>query len=114
MFKAKRNSLPSFGVRLGALLVLAASASIGLPLFGETAANIWYVDDDNYGKAEMDGKSPETAFGSIQEAIDAETTSSGDTIKVLPGTYNQGSVEEKKDDDTVLTRSRVYINKKVK
>jgi len=113
MFKAKRNSLPSFGVRLGALLVLAASASIGLPLFGETAANIWYVDDDNYEKAEMDGKSPETAFGTIQEAIDAETTSSGDTIKVLPGTYNQGSVEEKKDDDTVLTRSRVYINKKV-
>ncbi|MBR6586229.1 MAG: hypothetical protein IKK82_02300, partial [Kiritimatiellae bacterium] len=113
MFKAKRNSRQSFYTRLGTLSFIAVSALTGLPLFGETAANIWYVDDDNYGKAGMDGATPETAFGTIQEAIDAETTSSGDTIKVLPGTYNQGSVEEKKDDDTVLTRSRVYINKKV-
>ena len=107
MFKAKRNSRQSFYTRLGTLSFIAVSALTGLPLFGETAAAIWYVDDDNYGKAGMDGATPETAFGTIQEAIDAETTSSGDTIKVLPGTYNQGSVEEKKNDDTVLTRSRV-------
>ena len=113
MFKAKRNSLPSFGVRLGALLVLAASASIGLPLFGETAANIWYVDDDNYGKAEMNGKSLETAFGTIQEAIDAETTLSGDTIKVLPGTYNQNFYEETDKNGTAITRNRVYIYKQL-
>ncbi|MBP3406839.1 MAG: hypothetical protein J6N18_12110, partial [Kiritimatiellae bacterium] len=82
-------------------------------MFGETAANIWYVDDDNYGKAEMDGKSPETAFGTIQEAIDAETTLSGDTIKVLPGTYNQNFYEETDTNGTAITRNRVYIYKKL-
>ena len=87
MFEAKRNSRQSFYTRLGTLSVIAVSALTGLPLLGGTTADIWYVDDDNYGKAEMDGKSPETAFGTIQEAIDAETTLSGDTIKVLPGTY---------------------------
>ena len=46
-------------------------ASVLMLVCTAKAANTWYVDDDNYGKAGMDGATPETAFGTIQEAIDA-------------------------------------------
>jgi len=65
------------------------------------AAKTWYVDDDNYNDAYVDdsaayiaagydGTTPEKAFGTIQAAIDASTTKSGDTILVYPGTYDKG------------------------
>lgn len=56
-----------------------------------SAANTWYVDDDNYGKSGMDGKSVATAYGTIQDAIDAADTKAGDTILVEPGVYSNGT-----------------------
>ena len=64
------------------------------------AAKTWYVDDDNYNEnyttaaeyitAGYDGSTPEKAFGTIQMAIDATTTKSGDTILVCEGIYDKG------------------------
>ena len=65
-------------------LVVAVTATVCL------SANTWYVDDDNYGKEGLDGKSKETAYGTIQQAIDAASTKANDTILVYPGEYNQG------------------------
>ena len=75
-----------------------------LTMFAATAAafaaNTWYVDDDNYNEsyataadyiaAGFDGTTTNKAFGTIQMAIDATTTKSGDTILVCPGTYDKG------------------------
>ncbi len=83
---------------------MKATAAVGcavLAAFAATAANTWYVDDDNYNAtwvddsasyiaAGYDGTTPEKAFGTIQAAIDASTTKSGDTILVCPGTYDKG------------------------
>ncbi len=55
--------------------------------FVASAANTWYVDDDNYN-ASGDGNSAAAAFGTIQEAVNAAST--GDTVKVLPGMYDKG------------------------
>lgn len=70
---------------------LIALASASLAAFCATAAvNVWYVDDDNYGKEGLDGTSKEKAYGTIQDAIDAATTIKGDVIKVYPGIYDKG------------------------
>ena len=57
---------------------------VGLVGLAACAANTWYVDDDNYGQEGLDGSS-EKPYGTIQQAIDADTTQTGDTIKVRPG-----------------------------
>ena len=49
----------------------------------------------------------------IQAAIDNPDCKDGDTIKVLPGIYDQGCHEESDKNGNVLTRSRVYIDKRV-
>ena len=59
-----------------------------------------YVDDDNYNEsyadsaayiaAGYDGTTPEKAFGTIQDAIEASTTVANDTILVCPGIYDKG------------------------
>ena len=80
----------------------------GLALAGMTlaAANTWYVDDAKYG-ASGTGKSLQTAFGTIQEAVTA--ASAGDTVLVAPGTYSRGSSKASGDS----TSSRVVINKNI-
>ena len=50
-------------------------------------ATLW-VDDDNYGKAGLDGSTEEKAFGTIQDAVAA--ASANTLIKVKPGTYDRG------------------------
>ena len=76
----------------------------GLALAGMTlaAANTWYVDDAKYG-ASGTGKSLQTAFGTIQEAVTA--ASAGDTVLVAPGTYSRGSSKASGD-------SKITISKK--
>ena len=79
------------------LMTLTAVACIAART--ASAANTWYVDDDNYNEsyanaaaytaAGYDGKSMAKAFGTIQVAIDK--ASSGDTIYVAPGEYSNGS-----------------------
>ena len=51
-------------------------------------AKTWYVDADNYGKSGLDG-SAEKAYGTIQAAVNE--AGAGDTVLVLPGTYDQGA-----------------------
>ena len=68
-------------------------------VFSASAANTWYVDDDNYNAdysdaaayiaAGLDGTCVEKAFGTIQIAID--NAQSDDTIYVAPGEYAVGS-----------------------
>ena len=53
-------------------------------------ADTWYVDDDNYGNS-GNGTSAAAAFGTIQEAMDNSSLKSGDTVILMPGTYDQGS-----------------------
>ena len=64
-------------------------------------ANTWYVDDNNYNEnyanaaayiaAGYDGTSPEKAFGTIQAVMDYSGLVAGDTVILLPGTYDKGS-----------------------
>ena len=67
---------------LGALLAATVT--------GASAANTWWVDDDNYGKTGLDGTDAAKAFGTIQDALDNPSFAAGDTVKVLPGTYDRG------------------------
>lgn len=97
-------------IRFRLASIFLASAAVAASAFAE--ANVWWVDDDNYGKTGMDGTSAVTAFGSVQEAIDNPACLSGDTIKVLPGIYDEGVVESR-DDDTITERNRIVIGKKL-
>lgn len=86
-------------------VVVAACAAL-CGCFSSLAANTWYVDAANDGQAGLDG-SPEHAFGTIQQAIDATTTLKGDTILVRPGVYTNGVTVV--DDNG--RKARVYISK---
>ena len=78
--------------------LVSMACSLALPLV--LSASTWYVDDDNYNEAYsdaaayiaagFDGTTEAKAFGTIQAAVDAETTLAGDTIIVLPGVYDKG------------------------
>ena len=104
------------------MAVLLASALGACSSFAD--GNVWWVDDNNYDSgydsdpaayiaAGLDGTSAGKAFGTIQAAIDNPDCKDGDTIKVLPGIYDQGCHEESDKNGNVLTRSRVYIDKRV-
>ena len=52
------------------------------------AAEVRYVNASNYGLAGLDGRSPTTAWGTLQDAHD--NANDDDIIKILPGVYDQG------------------------
>ena len=82
------------------LAVFAVAASA-------VAADI-YVDSANYGKSGLTGAEG-NAFGTIQDAVSAASTTGMDTIHVAAGTYDQGS--------TLITGTRyarVDIDRRVK
>ena len=87
-----------------ALLPVMAVAMVTMAAF---AANTWWVDDDWYGQG--GNGSEERPFGTIQDAIDASTTLSGDTVKVKAGVYNKGG-KRAVDGDCY---SRVVVSKQV-
>ena len=51
-------------------------ASVLMLVCTAKAANTWYVDDDNYGKEGLTGKTAELAYGTIQDAINNASSSS--------------------------------------
>ena len=66
----------------------SALLCLGLLAVSCQAANVWYVNADNYGKTGLTGKNETLAYGTIQDAI--RSASSGDTIYVAPGVYDKG------------------------
>ena len=52
---------------IGVALLLAAGMLRAGTSFA--AGNVWWVDDNNYGKSGLDGTTAEKAFGTIQDAI---------------------------------------------
>ena len=78
------------------------------------SADTWYVKAANYGQSGLDGRSEATAWGTLQDAHD--NANAGDTIRVCPGDYDQGTYT-----DMVSTWStynnqhpnRLYVTKKL-
>ena len=86
-------------MKLNLLFAVAASAATSFTV----SASTWWVNVDNYGKSNMTG-TESAAFGTIQEAV--EKAASGDTIKVKPGTYDQGETfYDKANSRVVITKS---------
>ncbi len=77
----------------------------GMPVLIDYRHAVWYVDDDNYGKTGMDGKTPETAFGTLQEAMENPSLANYDTVFALPGTYDKGGMTS----GTEATTNRVVV-----
>ena len=89
--------------------ILASTLCVfGAAMASSVFAATWYVDDDNYGKKDLDGISEASAFGTIQDALDNTALSAGDTVLVLPGVYTNGARE------TIGALTRVIVNKSVK
>ena len=84
-------------MKLSVLLAGVLGASVA------SAAGIWWVDDDNYGKSGMTG-SEAAAFGTIQEAVNA--AADGDTVYVRPGTYDQGTTNDGYMDSRVVIKGK--------
>ena len=81
---------------------------VGLMMASCASAGTWYVDDDNYGKPDLDGKTESSAFGTIQDALDNPALQTDDTVLVLPGVYTNGVKA------TVDVLTRVVVDKSVK
>ena len=99
-------------IRFAAALLASASACLAF-----TEPKTLYVDASKPAGS-GDGLSEATAFHTIQEAIDAASTTETDTILVAPGDYNEGYRDNvfsfTVGGFTVKPRIRVYINRKVK
>ena len=88
------------------IAAIACLAGVVLPVANAQAeAETWYVKASNYGREDLTGRDEEHAWGTLQQAHDA--ASAGDTIYVLPGTYDQGVKNARQRDN------RVYVTKKL-
>ncbi|CAN5531825.1 hypothetical protein BH20CHL6_BH20CHL6_16800 [soil metagenome] len=81
---------PSIAVALASLLLLIGSVPSALA--GSPGSSTLVVDDDGMASA-MDCDAPDLAFETIGAAVLA--ASSGDTVKVCPGTYPESVVVDK-------------------
>ena len=90
------------------LLRWTRAVSLAMVAFFSASAfgRVWYVDDDNFNTPGTDGFTEATAFGTIQEAVNA--ASSDDIVMVAAGTYDQGSTP---DGFAASMENRVYIDK---
>ncbi len=73
-------------------VALALSVVAGFLAFNLAHAigpTTWYVDATLGSDATLDGSNPATPYATIQAAISAATTLSGDTVQVAAGTYNE-------------------------
>ena len=66
--------------------MLAVTLCATLSAFAE--GSVLWVDAANFGNPNLDGQTEATAFGTIQDAVDA--AEAGWTIKVKPGIYDKG------------------------
>lgn len=64
----------------------------------------WFVDCSR--TVSGDGKTPETAFRTLQEAMENEALNAGNTVYVLPGIYSEG---EMKTSATSKEKNRVIV-----
>lgn len=94
----------------GKPLMVIACVALAFGLWAGDAQT-WYVDCNLSGFAGHDGKSPESAFETIQEAVDA--ASAGDTILVQPGRYAKGGGDTVRSDTKASCgNSRVFVEGK--
>ena len=82
----------------------------GMPVIFMYSHAEWYVDDDNFGKS-GNGKTPATAFGTLQEAMENPSLAEYDTVYVLPGDYDKGGVTYGGES---FTTNRVVVPDKVR
>ena len=92
-------------------LMAAVTCALAALFTYTSQASTWYVDAANYGKEGLDG-SQTLPYGTIQAAVDV--AGAGDTIKVLPGTYDQGAYDVKNEthnSSNFVSRCRVFVTK---
>ena len=89
------------------LKIATIAAAATMAAWSAAAANVWWVDAANYGKPDLDGRTEETAFSTIQDALDDEAFEENDTVKVKPGVYDKGETYQS---DSGMT-NRVVISK---
>ena len=78
------------------------------------SADTWYVKAANSGQSGLDGRSEATAWGTLQDAHD--NASAGDTIRVCPGDYDQGTYTDMVSAYNSYNNkhpNRLYVTKKL-
>ena len=88
---------------------LSAIGFCGAMLFGFAvhAADTWFVKAANFGKEGLDGRTEETAWGTLQDAHD--NAAAGDTIKVLEGVYDKGQKYESHHTNRLVVTKKLFF-----
>ena len=83
--------------------VLAAILCAGVSFAAET----WHVDAGNFGTTGLDGRTKETAWGTLQEAHD--NASSGDTVIVHEGVYDRGETYKAGHTNRLVVTKKLFF-----
>lgn len=88
---------------------ISAIGFCGAMLFGFAvhAADTWFVKAANFGKEGLDGRTEETAWGTLQDAHDK--AAAGDTIKVLEGVYDKGQKYESHHTNRLVVTKKLFF-----